>query len=223
MEVGYILKLTRKLISESISDQNPAGLCFSTSIPLQIYLATKQIECNIIKGKVPQIVDGNIQYSSHYWLQIASTDIIIDGTIQQFENPDAIYVGRSQDNQITKTYIANGLAFDEWFRTDFKFWKMPYEEPTYPLDGDFEKRSILYTLKVATILHSEILGSDYNDEFINVQFGLYFKPIYIFLYHWYKKVIDFEIKREVMPVGFEDLLTNVLRWAEKERIRQCVQ
>lgn len=47
-------KLTEDFISESIKTEAPAGLCFSTSFPLLIYLASKQIKSVLITAKVPK-------------------------------------------------------------------------------------------------------------------------------------------------------------------------
>jgi hypothetical protein len=220
-EHNHIKKLTEDFISESIRHENPAGLCFGTSFPLLIYLATKQIKSSLIKGGVPQPkADGTIQNVPHYWLQIDSEDIILDPTIQQFKNPDPIYIGKLQDNEITKKYIPNNLKCDSWFHEDFDGWKKPYEDSTFPLDGPFEKRSITYTIKLATILHAEIKKLNSVDESINRLFGLYFRPIYFFLYHWHTEVINFKITKENLPTGFDSLLSDVLQWQKDEHQKQ---
>lgn len=134
----YIKSLAKEFTSESIQDQDPAGLCFPTSFLLQVYLGTKGIKSELIKGEVPELKsDGATQKNPHYWLQIDKTDIIVDATIQQFKSPDPIYVGRVQDNDITKTYIPSELEFQSWFKTDFGNWRHNYEESQYPppLDG----------------------------------------------------------------------------------------
>ena len=206
--VDYIIKITKDFTSESLRNQDPAGLCFSTSIYLQIYLATKQIKSNLISGKVPS------HDVTHFWLYIESEDIIVDATIQQFNNPEPIYVGKLKDNEITKTYIPNGMELDKWFQTHFNIWENPFVITTFPLNGEYDKRNILYTIKLATILHAEIKQLIFIDEFVKKLFGIYFNPIYNFLYHWHTKTIDFEIKREIMPIGFDNLLEEVLQWGK---------
>jgi hypothetical protein len=213
---NYLKKLTEDFISESIRDQDPAGLCFGTSFPLQIYLATKQLRSRLIKGEVPQPkANGTIQNVPHYWLQIDSGDIILDATIQQFKNPEPIYIGKLQDNEITEKYIPNNLALDSWFPDDFDSWKKPYEYSTFPLDCPFEKRSITYTIKLATILHAEIKNMDSPDDFIKEHFGLYFKPIYIFLCSWHSGIITFDIVKEKLPSSFDNLLSDALQWVNE--------
>ena len=214
----YIKKLTKDFISESIQDQEPIGLCFHTSILLQVYLATKQIKSSLIKGKAPDI--GN---DEHYWLQINDSDIIVDATIQQFNNPDPIYVGKLQDNEITKTYVPNGLDLQSWFPSVFANWKRYYEESEYPPALDetpYEKRSTIYILKLATILHEECKKLTQLDEFTKHYYGLYLGPIYCFLYHWQKGIVKFEIKKENMPAGFDNLLEVVLAWGDAEIKKQ---
>lgn len=85
---------------------------------------------------------------------------------------------------------------------------------TYPINEQFEKRSIMYTLKLATTLHTEIKNTKSIDELTNEYFGLYFKPIYIFLYNWHIGNIDFEIEKEKLPRGFNNLLSDALQWAK---------
>ena len=80
-----------------------------------------------------------------------------------------------------------------------------------PLDGPYEKRSITYVLKLATILHGEYKKLSSVDEFINNHYVLYLTPIYIFLNNWHKRIISFEIKKENMPTGFDSLLSDVLQ------------
>ena len=218
VDKDYIEKITKDFISKSISDQNPAGLCFPTSLLLQVYLGTKKIKSSLIKGEVPQVKsDGTSHNIEHYWIQIDSTDVIVDATIQQFKNPEPIYVGKLQDNEITKTYIPNKLELNLWFPIAFTSWKYNYETtcPITPLDGLYEKRSITYTIKLATILHSECKKLTSVDEFINYYYGLYLGPIYFFLYHRHIGIINFEIKRENMPEEFDSLLSEVVQWGDK--------
>ena len=54
MSIDHLTTLTKNFISDNIKDQDPDGLCYSTSISLQIYLAIKGINTLIIKGQVTQ-------------------------------------------------------------------------------------------------------------------------------------------------------------------------
>lgn len=220
----YIKSLAKDFTSDSIRDQDPAGLCFPTSFLLQVYLSAKGIKSDLIKGEVPELKpDGATKKTPHYWLQIDKTDTIVDATIQQFKNPDPIYVGRLQDNDITKTYIPSVLGFQSWFSTDFGNWRHNYEESQYPppLDeGPYEKRSTIYILKLVTILHGECKKLTSVDEFTNKLYGRYLGPIYCFLYHWQKGIVKFEIKKEDMPAGFDRLLEEVLQWGDAEIKKQ---
>ncbi|MBV6485556.1 MAG: hypothetical protein KFKLKKLM_02126 [Flavobacteriales bacterium] len=224
VDINYIEKLTKEFMSESIRDQNPAGLCFPTSYLLQLYLATKKTYSDLIKGKVPITnLDGTTEDREHYWLRIKSTDIIIDATIQQFGNPSPIYVGKLLCNKITKTYIPNKLDLQSWFPRDFENWTYNYvrsEHPQPVLDEPYVNRSITYVIKLATILHEECKRLYSADEFITQHYGIYFQPIFIFLYNWHNKIIDFEIKKENMPTGFDNLLSDALKWADEERKKQ---
>jgi hypothetical protein len=220
-------KLTKCFISESISDQDPAGLCFPTSFLLQIYLGTKQIKSSLIKGEVPvKKTDGTYLNNPHYWLQIDSTDIIVDATIKQFNNPDPIYVGKIQDNEITKTYIPNELELQAWFPTDFGIWKHYFEESVYPPPLDecpYHKRSTIYTLKLATILHEECKKLNSVDEFTKYHYVLYLTPIYYYLYHWQKGLVKLEMKKEIMPSAFGSFLEEVLAWGDEEINNKIMQ
>ena len=178
-----------------------------------MYLATRQIRTTIIKGEAPAL--GN---KGHFWLQINSTDIIVDATIQQFKNPDPIYVGKLQDNEITKTYIPNGLELEEWFPTTFGIWKRYYELSVDPPNLDehpYEKRSTIYILKLATILHKEYKNLTSVDDFTKHHYRLHLGPIHCFLYLLQKGIVKFEIKKENMPAGFDSLLEDVLTWGDR--------
>lgn len=224
IDKNYIEKLAKEFTSESIRDQDPAGLCFPTSLLLQIFLGTKKIKTTLIKGEVPKLEpDGTTKKTSHYWLQIDSTDIIVDATIQQFKNPKPIYVGTLQDNKITKTYTPTNLDFQLWFPTDFANWKYNYEQSEYPPPLDkspFEKRHTIYILKLATLLHSELKKLTSVDEFTEQHYGLYLGPIYCYLYHWQKGIVEFQINKENMPAEFDTLLENVLQWGDTEVKKQ---
>ncbi len=220
VDKDYILKLTKDFTSESIHDQDPAGLCFPTSFLLHVYLGTKQIKSSLIKGDFPELQpDGTTKKTPHYWLQIDTTDIIVDATIQQFKNPDPIYVGTLQDNEITKTYIPNELGLQSWFETDFNVWKDKYEESRYPArldESPYEKRSTIYILKLATILNRECKKMTSVDEFTNHHYGLYLGHIYCFLYNLQKGIVSFDITKENMPAGFDNLLEDVLQWGDAQ-------
>lgn len=211
-EQDLIKQFAEEFTLESLQGQNPAGLCLPTSLFLQLYLATKQIKCDIIKVDYPKRNhDNTIENIGHFLLYIKSNDIIIDATIKQFNNSDYIYVGKKKDNPITKSYILTEMDYSEWFPIIFGVWECPFIDIPYPYQ-EFHKRMIPYTIKLATTLHEELVKLGKNDEFINKKYGEYMKPIYIFLNNWHTSKIDFELDKENMPTGFKNLLSSVIHW-----------
>lgn len=212
----YIKKLTEDFTSESIRTEDPAGLCFATSFPLFIYLGTKQIKSSLRVGRVPMLnTENKIRKVSHFWLQIDGEGTMLDPTIRQFdENEEPIYIGKLTENKVTKKYKLLHYHPEIWFPKTYRDWKTPLDDLSFPRDGVFEQRSIVFTLKLATILHKEIKMMPSPDNFINHYFELYFTPIYIFLHHWQADKKDFVNLKEKLPNDFDDLLSDALCWAE---------
>ena len=138
-------KLTEDFISESIKTEDPAGLCFATSFPLLIYLATKQIKSRLKTGKVPKEMPHDPNFKvDHYLLQIDSDGTILDPTIQQFnKDVEPIYIGKPIDSEVTNKYKLCDLPINSWFQQTYDSWRKTYDDPTFPLTGAFEKRSMI--------------------------------------------------------------------------------
>ena len=210
-----IKKLTEEFISECIKNEDPKGLCFATSYPLHIYLLTKNIKSKLIAGKVPKPkpVDANFQYD-HFWLQIDKEGTIIDPTIMQFSG-DAktqIYVGKLDENETTKTYIVNEDHSNYWFQSVYNTWRDAFADPYYYIN-DFTKRSIVYQIRLASILHVEMNRLPNPDEIINKYYQDYFGPIFIFLRKWKNGNSVVEIDMEKMHPNFEKMLSEALELA----------
>lgn len=212
-----IVKLSKEFTSECIRTEDPAGLCFATSFPLLIYLATKQIKSQIRTGKVPKILADGISIDvDHFWLQIDKEGTILDPTIQQFkEDQEPIFIGMIQDNEVTEKYKPCDLPSYLWFPEVYRDWKTPFVDPTYPLEVDTVKRNIKYTIRLATILNAEIKKMSLQDDFIDRHLKLYLRPIYIFLYNWHTGKINFELVNEKIPYEFANLLSDALLWSEQ--------
>ena len=218
----HLRQLTDSFLSQSIRSQDPAGLCFSTSFPLLIYLAIKGIKCDLRKGEVAKLEsDGTTRNTTHYWLQLHSEDIIIDPTYTQFiinKNVEPIYIGKLKDCEVM--YKQGDDEWDTWFPNDFDGWKTPYEDIDFPLDGLFWKRSITYSMRLATILYAEIKQLSSPNMIVNEYFGVYFKPVFIFLNNWYAGNINFELAKVELTNSFDDLLSDALKWGREELEKQ---
>jgi hypothetical protein len=207
IDVHQIKKLTGDFIPKGIDSEIPAGFCFSTSFPLQIFLATKKIDCQLRRGRAPKLFPDNvIRKVPHFWLQLDSEGTMLDATIRQFNgNAERIYIGKLKDNEVTKKYTMSHLHIDLWFHFAYKTWK----ESLLP-KGDYEKKNILYTLKLATNLNNEIKQMPLGDKFIkHPACKLFFSPIHNFLVIWNKNKMLLESVTNELPNNFDDLLSDV--------------
>lgn len=210
-----IKKLTEDFISESIKHEDPSGLCFATSYPLKIYLLTKKFNSKIIAGKVPKSIpeDENFKFD-HFWLQIDKDGTMLDPTIKQFSGDDKmpIYLGKLDENVITKNYIVSEVPTKDWFQHVYDAWRAPFMDSTYPFN-DFTKRSIAYQIRLATILHWEINNFPNPDKIINQYYQDYFTPIFFYLREWHAGNSAVVIEKENMHPNFENMLSEALELA----------
>ncbi len=207
-----IKELTEEFISESIKNENPAGLCFATSYPLKIYLLIKNVRSILKVGKVPKATldDPDFKYD-HFWLEIDEEGTILDSTIIQFSGDlkMPIYIGKLEDYDITKQYIKSEDLTKNWFPQVYYSWSTPFVDRTYPLN-EFTKRNIIYQIRLATILHLEMNKLTNPDERIKKCYQNYIKPIFIFLQDWQNGNTDIEIDKKQMHPNFESLLSEAL-------------
>ncbi len=109
--------LVQTLTSVPIWNENPKGFCFSSSFALSIYLNALGYQNSIAEGTF------NVK---HFWLTIEGDDnIIVDATIRQFDwKQDPIYIGKIEENEITKQYKINNSSFNDWVQFT-KFGAIP--------------------------------------------------------------------------------------------------
>lgn len=210
-----IKQLSEDFIWDYIQNEDPSGLCFITSYSLLIYLSSKQIKTELKTGLFEKILEDNqILKVNHYWLQVKSNGDILDSTIRQFDMnfESTIYIGKIDENYISKTYIIDKSLKNNWFFETYENWKTPFVDPLYPLDGDFIKRMICFTLKISSKLYIELESIENPQDEINNHFGLYFQPIFTFLVRWNNNEISFKIPDEVFDSNFEIMLKGALMW-----------
>lgn len=121
---------------------------------------------------------------------------------------------------MTKKYELCDSPTNSWLPQSYDNWKKIYDDPKFPLTGAFEKRSIMFTLKLATILNNELKNMNSIDELTNKYLWLYFKALNIFLYNWHTDSISFDIKKENLSNCFDNLLLDALQWEKDERQKQ---
>lgn len=210
-----VKKLAEDFISESIKSEDPSGLCFATSYPLKIYLLTKNVNSKLIAGKVPKSIPEDEHFKfDHFWLQIDKEGTMLDPTIKQFSGDDKmqIYLGKLDENVITKSYIVSEIPTKDWFQSVYNSWSTPFIDPTYPCN-DFTQRSIAYQIKLATILHSEMNRLPNPDENLNRYYRDYFDPIFIFLRNWKIGNSLIKIDAEKIHPDFDKMLAEALKLA----------
>lgn len=210
-----VKKLAEDFISESIKNEDPSGLCFATSYPLKIYLLTKNVRSKLIAGKVPKSIPEDVNFKfDHFWLQIDKDGTMLDPTIKQFSGDDKmpIYLGKLDENVITKSYIVSEIPTKDWFQNVYDAWRTPFIDSTYPCN-DFTKRSIAYQIKLATILHSEMNRLPNPDENINRYYQDYFSPIFIFLRNWKNGNSLIKIDSDKIHPNFDKMLAEALKFA----------
>lgn len=209
-------------ISDSLKNENPAGLCFTTSFALMIYLYAKGIKTELRSGTFPKpLKDGSIFNISHFWLEVDQEGTVLDATYNQFNdqpNYGGVYLGKIEDHEFTKKYYVYHGKYEDWFPEVWRLWATPYEDNTYPITGEIE-RSLKYTLKIATRLHDELINLNVQDDFLNEQFGLFFKPVYTFLHHVRTEKNNFKLVVNEMPSGFENLMHRSAVWAKEEGLQ----
>jgi hypothetical protein len=165
--------LVQTLTSEPIGDQNPQGFCFSTSFALSIYLDAFGFKNSIAEGEFN---------CSHYWLNLNGYDnIIIDATIRQFDfRQDPIYIGKIDENEITKQYKITCSSFNDWVQL-YQIWCNPkYNTLGERRPTDFYQKLLLHNLATASILNYEIQNLDSDTKLRTTKtylYKLYFQPI----------------------------------------------
>ncbi|MBK7128269.1 MAG: hypothetical protein IPM74_12410 [Crocinitomicaceae bacterium] len=217
-----IKAMAENFISDGLKNENPAGLCFTTSFALMIYLYAKGIKTEIRSGTFPKLLkDGSVFNVAHFWLQVDQEGTVLDATYNQFNDQPSdggVYLGRLEDHELTQKYKVYPEKYEDWFPEVWSVWSMPYEDTTYPIKGDIE-RSLTYSLKIATRLLEELIKLNVQDDFLDEQFGLFFKPVYTLLHHVRTGKINFKLVETEMTSGFENLMHRSAVWAKEEGLQ----
>ena len=211
-EKHKIKKIVNEFTSQAIGTVNPEGMCFLTCFPISILLDIEQVGNTISCGYAYR----NNSLVNHCWITLNNEGIIIDPTIRQFDsNIESIYIGKINDNEVTKKYVPFNVTYQEWFVNTHKIWAEPLinKQPrTFIREPEFENKMILSNIKTATILYSYILKMESTAQIMSsFKCDLYYSPIFKFLKD--KSESDnnfiFNLKNE-MPQAFNLLLSKAL-------------
>lgn len=182
LEKDEIKKLVNEFTSQAIGMENPEGMSFLTCFPISILLDLNQIDNAISYGNASR----NNCLVDHCWLTIDTEGTILDPTIRQFDlSMESTYIGKLDENDITKKYQPINLPFQEWFVNAYNIWAEPLinKQPrTIRRESGFENKMNLFNIKTATILNSYISKME-NKEQIMSSFKCqrYFSPIFKFI------------------------------------------
>ena len=213
IEKDRIKKIVNEFTSQTFGAENPEGLSFLTCLPISILLEIKQIDNSISCGEAHR----NKSIINHFWLEIDNVGTILDPTIRQFDpNMESTYIGKLNENDVTKKYVPLNTSYQEWFVTTYNIWAEPLinKQPrTFKREPEFEDKMNLLNIKTATILYSYISKMESIDQIMSsVKCHRYYSPIFKFLKD--KSNTDYEyiltLKKEI-PQDFNLLLSRALR------------
>lgn len=211
-ENDHIKKIVTEFTSQTIGIENPEGLCFVTCLPVSILLETHQIANSISCGDAPR----NKSVVNHCWITLDHEGTIIDPTIRQFDpNMESTYVGKLDDNKVTKKYVPINASDQELILSTYKIWAEPLinKQPrTIIREPEFEHKMIYANIKTATVLYSYISTMACADQIMSsFKCNRYYSPIFKFLKEKSKSDNHFilNLKNE-MPLAFDLLLSKAL-------------
>jgi hypothetical protein len=90
---------------------------------------------------------------SHFWIKFEADDMILDPTIRQFDtSKDLIYLGKINDDEITKQYVELNNIGEQEFHEIYEKWSAPlYEKEDRILRSKkFEDKMNLTNIKIAS-------------------------------------------------------------------------
>ena len=137
-----INNLLQPFIKKGIGWNEPAGLCFSTSFSMQVYLN--------IHGISSSLKAGRYKNQDHFWLAIEN-DMVIDATLKQFddEQPE-VYIGSVAFNPITNGFESYNLDLAGWYNI-YDMWRDIIQKRLSGISrsGEFERKAILHILSLS--------------------------------------------------------------------------
>ena len=207
-----IKNLAEEFTSQTFGTEIPEGYCFLTCFPFSILLDIKNIKHSIICGTTSK----NDSLVAHIWLYVNQEGTIIDPTIRQFDHTmEAVYVGKLEENEITKQFKPGQDSFNEWFPNAYEIWTEPLVDKnprTFTRPAGFEDKMNLINIRTASVLYSHIDIMPLKEEFMQEnKCNNYFSPIFKFLRE--KSSTDKAFVDQLsksMPYGFDALLLRAL-------------
>ena len=204
IEKDKIKKIVNEFTSRTFGLENPKGLCFLTCFPISILLETHQIENSITCGDAPR----NYNLVNHCWITLDNEGKILD------PNMESTYIGKLDENTVTKKYVPINASYQEWFMTTYNNWAEPLinkQQRTFR-DPSFENKMNLINIKTATVLYSFISKLETKNQIMSsFKCHRYYSPIFSFLKDKSKSDSNFilNLKNE-MPKDFNLLLSKAL-------------
>jgi hypothetical protein len=175
-------KLVNEFTSLTIGVENPEGMSFLTCFPISILLDLHQIDNSISYG----VASRNNSLVNHCWLTLDSEGTILDPTIRQFDlNMESTYIGKLDENDITKYFEPINEPVQDCFDAAYNIWAEPLinKQPrTIRRESGFEFKMNLFNVKTAAILNSYISKMENRDQIMSsFKCQRYFSPIFKFL------------------------------------------
>ncbi len=203
--------MINEFTSQTFGTEIPNGLCFSTCFPISILLDIKQIKNAISCGDAPK----NNTTVTHVWLTLDNEGTILDPTIRQFDSTmESIYIGKLEENKVTKKYIPINASYQEWFVTTYNNWAEPLigKQPRTSREPGFENKMNLINIKTATVLYSYISKMETKNQIMSsFKCYRYFSPIFKFLKDKSETDNKFILNlKDEMPKNFNLLLSIAL-------------
>jgi hypothetical protein len=211
IEKDSIKKLVNEFTSQTIGLENPEGLCFLTCFPISILLEIHQIHNSISCGDAPK----NNSFVNHCWITLDNEETIIDPTIRQFDsNMESTYIGKLEENKVTKKYIPINAHYQEWFVTAYNNWAEPLigKQPRTYREPGFENKMNLINIKTAIVLYSYISKMETKNQIMSsFKCYRYFSPIFKFIKDKSETDSKFILNlKDEMPKNFDLLLSIAL-------------
>ncbi len=206
-------KMVNAFTAKTFGEEIPEGLSFSTCYPISILLDRHQIHNTISLGSA--FKNGVIV--SHCWLTLDNEGTILDPTIRQFNpNMASTYIGKLNENEITRNYISISPTTQNRFEDVYELWAEPLidKQPrTLKREPIFEAQMNTKNVITASVLYACILQFTSHQNILNSDKCVrYFSPIKRCIQEKYKSdKTSFEVLKAKMPQEFDLFLPYVLQ------------